>query len=496
MVEACDLFFERVAGRDLRAFTSATGRVKAMGAGMNRKKSLPWVMGLILAILLLSGCGGTATEPTTVPPTTTTIAESIPPTATSIPPTDTPILPMATLVPPTDTPILPTTTDVPPTATATQEDATPTNTSVPPTPTPTQTPIPPSSTPTTMVVLDVDIVVDNQDPTFSTTGSWFVGDGGQSYNGNCHWTPRGVSSAYVRPELPATGAYEVFAWWCGDPDHNQSQRARISIYPYQGVLVPYQVNVNLQENAGQWNSLGTYDLGPESFVSIDGNLNGNVVADAFRFVYRSSEPTVITPTPFPTQDPTTHNPPSPLEQLTSGDLSQRLGLVQRFYPHTPMISFESTTFDDCQAFPRDGCGGSRDGWQVQVQYQDMVVPYRVSQDYWFVAIDPPEELAVRQSLYLYGARGNRFFRVDRYPDDTWHLSSGDYESTTASHLPLDAELVNELRTFVLTYSSVSFLTPDDLGLHLYGLGNLVQLSEEDKGKLAALGAKLTDALGW
>jgi hypothetical protein len=67
------------------------------------------------------------------------------PTATPVPPTDTPVLPPATAVPPTDTPVPPTATAVPPT-----ETLTPTNTSIPPTetPTPTPTPVPPpTSTP-------------------------------------------------------------------------------------------------------------------------------------------------------------------------------------------------------------------------------------------------------------------------------------------------------------------------------------------------------------
>ncbi len=342
---------------------------------------------------------------------------------------------------------------------------------------------------------DIDIIVDNQDPAFSTTGTWFVGDGGQSYGGDCHWAPRGIQNiAYVRPELPEAGAYEVLAWWCGDPDHNQSQRAKIQVYPYQGVLVPYQIHVNLAENAGQWNSLGTYDLGPESFLSIDGNLDGNVVADAFRFVYRSPERVVITPTPLPTQDPTTHYPPTPLEQLTSADLSQRLGLVQRFYPYTPVISSEPTTFDDCQAFPRDGCSGSRDGWLVQVQYQDMIVTYRVSQDYRFVAIEPPDSLANRQLLYLFGAQNDRFFRVDRYPDGTWHLSGADFEYTVASHLPLDTATVDTLRSFVQTYGPLTFATPDGFRVQLYGLGDRVVLSEEDRSRLSTLAAELAAAL--
>ncbi|MFB0537655.1 MAG: hypothetical protein ACETWR_22030 [Anaerolineae bacterium] len=342
---------------------------------------------------------------------------------------------------------------------------------------------------------DIKIIVDNRDPAFSTTGWWFTGDGGQSYNGDCAWAPRGIQNiAYVRPELPVAGAYEILAWWCGDPNHDQTQRALIQIYPTVGRVATYPVYVNLQENAGRWNSLGTYYLEQNGSLSIDGNLDGNVVADAFRFVYRSAERVVVTPTPMPTPVVWTNHPPSPLEQLTSGDLSARLGLVQRFYPYTPITSMETTTFDDCQAFPRDDCSGTREGWRVQAQYQDIVVTYRVSQDYRLVAVEPPDALASRQLLYLFGTQGNLFFRVDRYPDDTWHLSGTDLNRTYASHLQLEARVVETLRSFVQVYGSVTFETPEGIKLRLYGLGERVDLSEEDRSRLATLGAELGAAV--
>lgn len=336
--------------------------------------------------------------------------------------------------------------------------------------------------------------MDNRDPAFSTIGAWFIGDGGQNYKSDCAWAPRGIGNvAYVRPELPA-GSYEVFAWWCGDPNHDQSQRARIEIHQASGRIVPHQVWVNLQERAGQWNSLGTYYLSQTGFLIVCSHLDGNVVADAFRFVYRSPDYVVVAPTPLPTQVPDTHYPPSPLEQLTSGDLSARLGLVQRFYPYTPIISKEEIAFDDCQAFPHDGCGGTRNGWRVQVQYQNMIVPYRVSEDYRFVAIEPPAGLADRQSLYLYGIQGSRFFQVLRYPDDTWHAAGTDLVDNAAIQSPLDDETVNALRSLVQTYGSIDTSTPDGIVLRLYGLGKRVALSQGDGSSLAALVAQLTAAI--
>jgi hypothetical protein len=340
------------------------------------------------------------------------------------------------------------------------------------------------------VASEPDVVVDNRDPGFSTEGRWYVGDGGSSYNGDCAWAPRGIQfTAHVRPKLPAEGSYEVFGWWPGDPHHDQSDHTRVQLFSSHGVAAPYLVWVNFQQDVGRWVSLGTYPLGQDAVLEVDGNLNGNVVADAFRFVYRSPDRVVITPTPAPTPIPWSNHPPSPLEQLTSGDLSTRLGLVQRFYPYTPG-TFVATSFDDCQAFPRDGCSGQRPGWQATVRYEDLTVNYRVSKDYRYVAIDAPQELARRQFGYLSGQRGNRTFRVDHYPDDVWGVSGTDTSRTSATFVPLDTGTLSRLRTYIQSYGTVRLAAPDGLQLTLYGLGARVELAPTDNAAFAALGAEV------
>jgi hypothetical protein len=446
---------------------------------------------LLLAVVILTGCQGA--NGATLPPSRT-VAGAISSPTLGASPTPTPGIATtealakgpAITASPTPTPVA-----ASPTATAVTSTRTATTS-----PLLTATlPAEASATPEGVTGADIDLVVDNRAAEFSTAGTWFIGDGGWSYGGDCTWAPRGVQNvAHVRPGLPIAGAYEVFAWWCGDPNHDQSQRARIQVHPAEGEGAPQDVYVNLQENPGRWNSLGVYYLDGGSSLSVHGHLDGNVVADAFRFVYRGPEGVVVTPTPLPTPFPWTGHPPTPLEQVTSGDLSSRLGLVQRFYPHTPIVSTESVTFDDCQAFPREGCSGTREGWRAQVRYQDMAVAYRVSGDYRLVAIDHPDALAKRQLLYLYGTQGDRYFRVDRYPDDTWHLSCADHERTHASHLPLDAGRVEALQTFVQGYSSVALQAPDGLKLWLYGLGERVELSDADRSGLAEFGAELAAAV--
>ena len=351
-------------------------------------------------------------------------------------------------------------------------------------PTPTVSPQP-SLTPT---VPGIEIVVDNRDAGFSTAGHWFIGDGGLSYRGDCAWAPRGIGNiATVRPALPLGGSYEVFAWWCGDPNGDQADRAQIQIYPTAGRVATYPVHVNLQEGAGRWNSLGIYRLETNGFVSVDSGLGGNVVADAFRFVYRSAERIVITPTPAPTPITWTNHPPSPLEQLSAGDLSARLGLTRRFYAASPLVASEETTFDDCQAFPRDGCGGPRTGWRAQARHREVTVAYRVAKDYRHVAIEPPAGLAERQSLYLYGSKGSRFLRLDRYPDDTWMLSAAPLDAEApATSMPLEPQVVRDLREFIDRYGTIRFTSSGGIRATLYGFGPKVELSEGDRGRLGAM----------
>lgn len=432
---------------------------------------------LLLTIALAAACAPAMPAPSGPEPTATATLAVPSATATSAPTAKepTPAPPPAS---PTPAPVItsaPTLTVLAPTATRPRVTATPE---------PTQ-----QGAPGTPVV---DIVVDNRDAGFAYTGSWFVGDGGQSYNGDCHWAPRGVGNiAYYNPHLPVAGSYEVFGWWCGDPHHDQTYEARIYIYPLQGRIVPYQVTADLQQNAGQWVSLGTYYLQTNGSLSIGSSLFGNVVADAFRFVYRSPDDITTTPTPAPTRQIWTNHPPSPLEQLAAGDFSARLGLVQWMYQYSPVVWTWEGDLDDCQAFTRTGCSGQRRGWEAHVHYLDKTYVYYVSGDYRHVKLDAPLNVADRQTLYLMVTKGTWFLRIDRYPDDTWWASSSTYNvSTSASQQPLDAATVAELRRLAEKYNSVQAELADGYKVTFYGLGRLVEFEPEDAAAVERLLAAL------
>ena len=347
----------------------------------------------------------------------------------------------------------------------------------------------------------IEIIVDDQDPGVSFIGAWYTGDGGASYQGGCLWAPPGIGNiAYVEPDLPLAGSYDVYAWGCGDPNHDQVWQTEVMLYSY-GLGFVYAVptaQVDLKENAGRWVPLGTFYMQPNSSLSIGGQYWGNVAIDAFRFVYRTPEQVFSTPEPAPTALPWTNHPPSPQEQLTAGDLAIRLGLVQKGYQYSPAGSIEAMTFDDCAAFPRQGCSGTREGWQVRVDYlgrEPFSVTYRVSQDLALVSLDAPHELRSRQQVYLCGNNGAREFCVYRYPDQSWVWGSRNTVDGTASSGPLEADLAATLAALASEYASMGagaqrIVTADGWELRLYGLGAKAGLDEDDRAQLLMLGSAL------
>jgi hypothetical protein len=78
-------------------------------------RKLTWIA--LAIVLLVAGCGPTATPAPPTPAPTRVVEATAVPEPTPIPPTLTPVPPTPTLVPPTPTPVPPTPTPVPPTPT-------------------------------------------------------------------------------------------------------------------------------------------------------------------------------------------------------------------------------------------------------------------------------------------------------------------------------------------------------------------------------------------
>jgi hypothetical protein len=346
-----------------------------------------------------------------------------------------------------------------------------------------------------------ELIVDNAAASFWPKGDWYFLDTGQQYGKDCYVALPGLyTAAEVRPDLPEAGSYEVFAWWCGNPHYDQTGHGIIEVHRSAGDPAPQAVGVNFQANAGQWQSLGIYNLQPGAFLNVKSVLDGRVVADAFRFVYRSTAAAEAVPTPLPTGPIVSGNPPSPLQQVTSGDLAARLALVDPFYVSAPMTATQQT-FDDCQAFPRDDCGGTRAGWQAIVTHQAISLTYRVADDYNLVAVEGADMALdpwvmgqdTPQLIFLRGSGGGTDFTVHYHPDSTWHLLRPGDGSQPESDVTLTQDQADTLRTLAPKYSTL-YLQPTGGGsLVFYGLGPVVAPSDADRKALLALGAALTAA---
>jgi hypothetical protein len=346
-----------------------------------------------------------------------------------------------------------------------------------------------------------ELVVDNAAANFWPKGNWYFLDTGQQYGKDCYVALPGLdTAAEVRPDLPEAGSYEVFARWCGNPHDDQTGHGIIEVHRSAGDPAPQAVGVNYQANAGQWQSLGIYNLQPGAFLNVKSVLDGRVVADAFRFVHRSPAAAEAVPTPLPSGPIVSGNPPSPLQQVTSGDLAARLALVDPFYVSVPMTATQQT-FDDCQAFPREGCGGTRAGWQAIVTHQAISLTYRVSDDYKLVAVEGADMALdpwlmgqdTPQLIFLRGSGGGMDFTVHYHPDNTWHLLRPGDGTQPESDVTLNQDLADTLRMLAPKYSTL-YLQPTGGGsLVFYGLGPVVAPSDADRDLLLALGAALAAA---
>ncbi|MCB1713814.1 MAG: hypothetical protein KDK05_01635, partial [Candidatus Competibacteraceae bacterium] len=89
--------------------------------------------------------------------------------------------------------------------------------------------------------------------------------------------------------LNQNGEYQLYARWTANP--NRTDHADYTITHSQGQDT---VTVNQQQNGGQWHLLGTYRLDATSQVSLSGQAEGYVIADALRLVATQSPSNTVT----------------------------------------------------------------------------------------------------------------------------------------------------------------------------------------------------------
>jgi hypothetical protein len=341
-----------------------------------------------------------------------------------------------------------------------------------------------------------EIVVDNA--AFTLQGDWYYFDGGQNYGPDCFVALPGVEAiAKARPDLPGAGLYEVFGWWCGNPNTDQTRKGALRVHRAAKDTAPLDLVVDYTANPGQWVSLGAYNLQSGAFVEALSAPDGSVPADAFRFVPRGPTATEAPATPAATPGPRVSNhPPSPLEQVTAGDLAARLALNDPFYSSMKVTSTE-TNFDDCATFPRAECGGERKGWEAIVAYQAITLTYRVSDDYRLVALagadtwlDPwvmGQEHP--QRVFARGTDAGGPWAVHYRPDNTWRLLRFGADTLAPSETRLAAEQGALLRELAPKYGTIQ-VRGDAGGLTFYGLGPGVEPTAEDRTALLGLAEQI------
>jgi hypothetical protein len=134
-----------------------------------------------------------------------------------------------------------------------------------------------------------ETIIDNETSgRFTASANWDTSSFSSQRRGSNYrfTTPEFVSdAAWYMADIPATGAYQIYAWYPANSGYNSST-------PYVIVTTSgnQSVQVNQQINGGSWVSLGTFNLSGGSYnvvgVSRWTSGTGYVIADAVRIVRR------------------------------------------------------------------------------------------------------------------------------------------------------------------------------------------------------------------
>ncbi|HKQ79903.1 MAG TPA: N-acetylmuramoyl-L-alanine amidase [Blastocatellia bacterium] len=134
-----------------------------------------------------------------------------------------------------------------------------------------------------------ETIIDNETSgRFTASANWGFSSFSSQRRGSDYrfTTPQPISdAAWFMADIPATGNYEVFAWYPANSGYNSS--TPFVIVTTSGNQV---VHVNQQINGGRWVSLGTFNLsgGDHDVVGVSRwtSTSGYVIADAVRIVRR------------------------------------------------------------------------------------------------------------------------------------------------------------------------------------------------------------------
>jgi hypothetical protein len=142
-----------------------------------------------------------------------------------------------------------------------------------------------------------DLIIDN--PEAAVAGTWTGGTASpDKFGADYRFNSAGSGSEYLefRPEILVAGTYAVDEWHPQGP--NRTTNAQHVIQFAGGTQA---VGVNQETGGGQWNRLGTFLFaegtnGSVRITDVFPDATGNVVlADAIRFSYVPTAPSVLTP---------------------------------------------------------------------------------------------------------------------------------------------------------------------------------------------------------
>ncbi len=150
----------------------------------------------------------------------------------------------------------------------------------------------------------VEIIIDNLDSGFSTTGSWGESIAVDEYEGSSMATLQVGATARWTPDIPQAGSYEVYAWWSaktsGGGILDRDEEADYVIH-YQGGATA-TVEKNQEVDSGQWVLLGTFafEAGTSGYVELirDTASGYATSADAIRFMALEGSASPAPPAPL------------------------------------------------------------------------------------------------------------------------------------------------------------------------------------------------------
>ncbi|HXI73090.1 MAG TPA: hypothetical protein VNN22_22350 [Verrucomicrobiae bacterium] len=134
-----------------------------------------------------------------------------------------------------------------------------------------------------------EIIIDNSDPGFKSEGNWTSGAGDNDFKDGSTYASgtsagEAANTATWTPDIRTAGTYDVYEWHGDDPNSDHATNTPFTVKSDDGTKT---LMVNLRNNTGKWNLLGTFKFaaGKEGNVSLSSSgADGNVLADAVKLV--------------------------------------------------------------------------------------------------------------------------------------------------------------------------------------------------------------------